>query len=124
MPRFHQKQSGEEVIDKNKNIIDESLNAINDLDNSYLFIQGPPGAGKTYTTSHIIARLLKSGKKIGISSNSHKPIDHLAHKVEELAIDQNIDFTGIKKDSNNSSKFEGKIINPSLIINIFQWIMI
>ena len=109
LPRFHQKQSGEEVIDKNKNIIDESLKAISDLDNSCLFIQGPPGAGKTYTTSHIIARLLKSGKRIGISSNSHKAIDNLLAKIEEVAVQENISFSGIKKDANDDA-FEGEFI--------------
>ena len=29
------------------------------LDDSYLFIQGPPGAGKTYTGSHLIVDLLR-----------------------------------------------------------------
>lgn len=109
LPRFHNKQSGEEIIDKSKNIIDESLKAISDLDHSYLFIQGPPGAGKTYTTSHIIARLLKSGKRIGISSNSHKAIDNLLAKIEEVALQENINFNGIKKDTNDDA-FEGEFI--------------
>ncbi|MDA9818162.1 TM0106 family RecB-like putative nuclease, partial [Flavobacteriaceae bacterium] len=109
LPRFHNKQSGEEIIDKSKNIIDESLKAISDLDHSYLFIQGPPGAGKTYTTSHIIARLLKSGKRIGISSNSHKAIDNLLAKIEEVALQENINFNGIKKDANDDA-FEGEFI--------------
>lgn len=109
LPRFLNKKSGEEVLDKNKDVIDESLNAISELDNSYLFIQGPPGAGKTYMTSHIIVELLKSGKKIGISSNSHKAIDNLLTKIEEVALRENISFNGIKKDSSDDA-FEGEFI--------------
>jgi uncharacterized protein len=55
----------------------EIIKAARCLDNSYLTIQGPPGSGKTYTGKYIIAELLKLGKKIGISSNSHKAINNL-----------------------------------------------
>jgi len=53
------------------------ITAVTNLENSYLTIQGPPGSGKTYTAKHVIAELVKQGKKVGISSNSHKAINHL-----------------------------------------------
>ena len=52
--------------------IDEIVSVANELDNSFLCIQGPPGAGKTLTARKIIADLISKGKRIGISSNSHK----------------------------------------------------
>ncbi len=55
----------------------QTIHAIRRLDNSYLVIQGPPGAGKTYTGKHAIAELVKSGARVGISSNSHKAINNL-----------------------------------------------
>lgn len=55
----------------------EIIHAVRNLDNSYLAIQGPPGSGKTFTAKHVIAELLKLGKKIGISSNGNKAINHL-----------------------------------------------
>lgn len=57
--------------------LEQIKSAIANLDSSYLAIQGPPGAGKTYTGKHVIAELLKQGKKIGICSNSHKAINNL-----------------------------------------------
>lgn len=54
------------------------------LNSSVLAIQGPPGTGKTYTASHLVAYLLSKGKRIGITSNSHKAIDHLMEKSYEV----------------------------------------
>ena len=56
-----------------------------DLDHSYLFIQGPPGTGKTYNAAHAIDALLRAGKRVGVSSNSHKAINKLLGEVEKLA---------------------------------------
>lgn len=53
------------------------IEAVTHLQHSYLPIQGPPGAGKTYTGKHVIAELLRRGKRVGISSNSHKAINNL-----------------------------------------------
>jgi len=53
------------------------IEAVRNLNNSYITIQGPPGAGKSFIAVRIIADLLKAGKRIGISSNSHRSINHL-----------------------------------------------
>lgn len=59
------------------------IQVVENLDHSYLTLQGPPGAGKTYTGKHIIAQLVRQGKRIGISSNSHKAINNLLVGVAE-----------------------------------------
>ncbi|UJX46291.1 AAA family ATPase [Xanthobacter sp. YC-JY1] len=51
------------------------------------FIQGPPGAGKTYTSSQAIVALLAEGKRVAVASNGHKAIDQLLREVEALARD-------------------------------------
>ena len=40
-------------------------------------IQGPPGAGKTFTGARMICELVRRGKKVGITANSHKVIRNL-----------------------------------------------
>jgi hypothetical protein len=40
-------------------------------------IQGPPGAGKTFTGARMICELVRLGKKVGITANSHKVIRNL-----------------------------------------------
>lgn len=41
----------------------EIIRAVLNLNNSYLTLQGPPGSGKTYTGKHLIAELIRRGKK-------------------------------------------------------------
>ncbi len=73
--------------------------AVNALCQSYLFIQGPPGAGKTWTGSHLIVELLRSGKRIAVASNSHKAINNLLAAVEKVAMEEKVSFQGIKKST-------------------------
>ncbi len=40
-------------------------------------VQGPPGAGKTYTGARLICELVAQGAKIGITAASHKVIGNL-----------------------------------------------
>ncbi len=55
------------------------------LDESVFAIQGPPGAGKTYTGARMICELVNQGKKIGITALSHKVIRKLLDEVVEAA---------------------------------------
>ena len=55
------------------------------LDNSVLPIQGPPGAGKTFTGARMICELVRNGKKVGITANSHKVIRNIVDEVIEAA---------------------------------------
>ena len=64
--------------------------AVEQLDNSFLSIQGPPGTGKTYTASHVILSLLKQGKSIAVTSNSHKAINNLIRSVAKLCVENEI----------------------------------
>ncbi|HDP0036558.1 TPA: TM0106 family RecB-like putative nuclease [Legionella pneumophila] len=79
IPRIHGHVSGQAIAPSHdpKQRLNEIIWAVINLNNSYLTIQGPPGAGKTYTGKHLIAELIKKGKRVGISSNSHKAINNL-----------------------------------------------
>ena len=66
------------------------------LKNSYLYIQGPPGTGKTYQAGNAIIELIKNGKKVGITANSHKVIHNVIARVEKWADEKKIRFRGLK----------------------------
>lgn len=69
---------------------------IENMEQSYLCIQGPPGTGKTYFGAHSILHLLKNGKRVGISSNSHKAIENILEAIDKLASEQDYKFKGLK----------------------------
>jgi uncharacterized protein len=77
------------------------------LDDSYLFIQGPPGSGKTYTGAHLILHLIQRGNRVGVASGSHAAIHNLLEEVEEHAPSEKA-FAGLKKYSDEGNRYESK----------------
>jgi uncharacterized protein len=61
------------------------------LTTGILPVQGPPGAGKTYTGARMICELVRQGKIVGVTANSHKVIRHLIDEAiaaaDELRIE-------------------------------------
>ncbi|MBI3748631.1 MAG: AAA family ATPase, partial [Chloroflexi bacterium] len=67
------------------------------LDRTVLAIQGPPGSGKTYSGARMIATLLRAGKRVGITSNSHKVIGNLLAKALEAAEAEGIPVRAVQR---------------------------
>ncbi len=82
------------------------------LDSSYLFIQGPPGSGKTWTGARLIVTLITSGKRIGVAATSHKAINNLLREVEKVAADEGITFDGLKKGDEDDA-FRGRLVKDT-----------
>jgi predicted RecB family nuclease len=53
------------------------------LDGGVLPVQGPPGAGKTFTGARVILDLARRGKRIGVTAVSHKVIDNLLLAIRD-----------------------------------------
>jgi predicted RecB family nuclease len=51
------------------------------LDAGYLAVQGPPGSGKTSTAAQMVVELVRQGRTVGITANSHAVITHLLEAV-------------------------------------------
>ncbi|MBN8603138.1 MAG: TM0106 family RecB-like putative nuclease [Planctomycetes bacterium] len=97
-PRLKSLASGRPITEGD-DLLAGTVDAVVDLADSYLFVQGPPGAGKTYTTAHTIVELIRRGKKVGVAANSHNVIHNLLDVIETMAIDRKVTFEGVKKSS-------------------------
>jgi predicted RecB family nuclease len=69
------------------------------LDHSYLFVQGPPGSGKTYTGARLITALVAAGQRVAVTATSHKAIHNLLDEVVAAGRAEGIAVTGVKKCS-------------------------
>jgi uncharacterized protein len=56
------------------------------LRDAVLPVQGPPGAGKTWTGARLIRALLDSGCRVGVTAQSHAVIANLLKAVERPAL--------------------------------------
>ncbi|EIJ77001.1 MAG: uncharacterized protein C75L2_00630004 [Leptospirillum sp. Group II 'C75'] len=114
-PRLNGRKEGTPIIDIGSDPVSGAIIAVSSLTNSYLFIQGPPGSGKTYTSSHIITEMIRAGKRVGVASNSHKAINHLLRNVEARAKELGLKFRGQKKSTANKPE---SFLNGNMIEDI------
>jgi uncharacterized protein len=84
------------------------------LDGSYLFVQGPPGSGKTWQGAKAAVALMRAGRRVGVTALSHKAIGNLLRGIEAEATRQGFKFRGRKKSSGDQdSIYEGDFIDSS-----------
>jgi predicted RecB family nuclease len=69
---------------------DAAVKIVNELDETFLAIQGPPGSGKTYTGARMICALVNKGKKVGVIATGHKVIRNLLNAVDEESVRSSI----------------------------------
>ncbi len=83
-----------------ENVDRDSISArIAAVDSSALFIQGPPGSGKSSKAAYAIVDLLAAGKRVGILAASHRAIHVLLKKIESEAEKRGVRFQGCHKSS-------------------------
>jgi uncharacterized protein len=97
------------------------ISAVEAMDNSTMCIQGPPGAGKTFTAKHVITSLVKSGKRVGVMSNSHAAILNLLDALHEPTGHARIAKVGgygskqdLFKEKYSEQDFPGYVYRPSM----------
>ncbi|PQZ97342.1 nuclease [Arthrobacter sp. MYb211] len=74
------------IVDGNAQVYPALVEALKDLDHSYLAVQGPPGTGKTFVASHVIHELVKDGWKIGVVAQSHAVVENVLRKAIEAGV--------------------------------------
>ena len=80
------------------------------LDGSYLFVQGPPGSGKTWNGARMAIALMKAGQRVGVTALSHKAIHKFLDDLEQAAIEVGYEFRGRKKGS-GEGHYEGRFVD-------------
>ena len=83
---------------------------------SYLFVQGPPGSGKTWQGARMAIALMRQGKRVGVTSLSHKAIHNLLRAIQHEADAQGFTFRGVKRgkdETESGSEFSSRCIVTS-----------
>lgn len=88
---------GQAIQEEVEDAVTAALRISEVLDKGVFPIQGPPGTGKSHTGARMICSLVRRGKKVGITANSHKVIRHLIDKVIEAADEMGVDIKCIQK---------------------------
>ncbi len=97
-----------------QNDLEAAKQIVEQLDSSYLVVQGPPGSGKTYTGARLIVHLMARGRRVGVTALSHKSIHNLLREVEKVAREEGVEFRGLKKGDDYEGPFIKKSENQAL----------
>lgn len=101
-PRFSPEHDAGPLQQRDEPAVVAAKRLVADLDCSYLPIQGPPGTGKTYTGARMIVDLVRAGKKVGLTANSHKVISNLLQGVCEAAAEMEVSFDALQRCSDET----------------------
>lgn len=77
--------------------LETALRIAGALEEGLLPLQGPPGAGKTFTGSRMILELVRRGLRVGIVANSHTVVRNLLDAVIEGADEERLDLMCVQK---------------------------
>lgn len=97
LQRLPPRISGELLHKENETTLEAATRIATRLEPGVLAIQGPPGAGKTFTAARMICALVRVGKTVGVTASSHKVIRNLLNAVVAAADEQSIDLSCIQK---------------------------
>ena len=87
-PRVHTQDLLEPLQRAGERGSDAVLRLVPDLLGATLAVQGPPGAGKTWTGAALIVDAVRRGKRVGVTAQSHKAIGNLLEAIARRAVDE------------------------------------
>ncbi|HKD33945.1 MAG TPA: TM0106 family RecB-like putative nuclease, partial [Gaiellaceae bacterium] len=79
---------------------------------SYEFVQGPPGSGKTYVGARLALDRMKHGR-VGVASISHKAINKFLEELRKAALEKGESFTGRKKADDPDDRYEDEFVEST-----------
>ncbi|CCH33648.1 TM0106 family RecB-like putative nuclease [Saccharothrix espanaensis] len=99
-------------------VIADVIEAVDRLDGSALAVQGPPGAGKTYLAGRLIAHLVRGGRSVGVTSNSHKAVENVLSAAQAAGRELGVPIPTAKRPKGTPAKdctWEQPKDNPALV---------
>ena len=93
---------GKTVRRQSESALDAAVRIARSARFGVLPVQGPPGAGKTYTGARMICELVSKGARVGITANSHKVIDNLLQEALSAADERGVAVSAVRKISGNA----------------------
>lgn len=88
---------GEPLHRNGETTVEAAVRLCGHLVGGILPVQGPPGAGKTFTGARMICELVRHGKAVGITANSHKVIRNLIDATIKAADELGIEVQCCQK---------------------------
>ena len=86
--------------------------------NGIFLLQGPPGTGKTQVIAEIVAQLIKKGKKVLISSETHKAIDNVFERLPKIAEIVPIRLIPSNNDKKKENEYDPKFLVDNFYLNV------
>lgn len=84
------------MIPDQADLVEATVDIVRRMQETVLCIQGPPGCGKTFTAAQAILGLLRNGKAVGVTANSHKTILNVLRTVHDAMKQAGEDFRLVK----------------------------
>lgn len=103
-PTFRDGERPAGIIDPEGDLPAQTSAAIGEMDGTTLAIQGPPGTGKTYVSALSIVDLVRAGKRVAVSSNSHKAIGNLLEAVADRAAAEGVACRVVQKAADDGDE--------------------
>lgn len=82
--------------------------------NGIFLLQGPPGTGKTQVIAETVAQMVRKGKKVLVSSETHKAIDNVFDRLPKTA-----EIVPVRLIPSNNEKRKGNDYEPQYLVDNF-----
>lgn len=89
--------TGLRLVDSAEDVLDAGRRLALELDHGVLPIQGPPGTGKTYAGGRMIVDLVRAGRSVAVTAQSHKTISNLLESVMRAADEEGVSVRAVQK---------------------------